>query len=641
MVALTSTDCELFEKSFLEWLRTYLERTQKDDRAGACRRLGSLIELVGVVGPEVATLPICIEDGSHFVDHVGVAGSGDTNVPFETRHLSGVGEIGRSNVGGREPRVALEQPGFCVQPSRACVIGHPDISPESVEEVKSLALGRSGVSGGQDPQLTSPVAMLAQRRTQWGQTGVADESHQHVDPVSRANLGLYLAPDSWLARGVGEQRGVEEGDEWGLDGRSRAVGLTFEDRSQNRSRLDRSIGFGVGGFDQLAEPIQEVSGDLDSQSYPLSFFQRVYGPFDATAEVQGQSVGGLRLVEIGAADDQPVLQLVQPGFKPGCDQHFVESAVERLGHAGFREGVVKDKGFGTLMEGLSSPAGLAAVETERDSSAVIAERPREMPGVSLSNFDRYIGIDYSGAETPTSSLKGLRVYTADRASSPVEVPPPPSPRKYWTRRGITEWLELRILEDRRALVGIDHAFSFPMRYFEVHHLPPHWRAFLDDFQRHWPTDGDNTYVDFVRDGSRGAGAARSGSARWRRLTDERAGAKSVFHFDVPGSVAKSTHAGLPWLRYLSNRLGNRVHFWPFDGWKIAKSRSAVLEVYPTLWRGGYGREGRTPDQHDAYSVAAWMSGADLDGSLAGFLNPSLSPAEKAEAQVEGWILGIK
>jgi hypothetical protein len=27
-------------------------------------------------------------------------------------------------------------------------------------------------------------------------------------------------------------------------------------------------------------------------------------------------------------------------------------------------------------------------------------------------FERYIGIDYSGAETPKSSLKGLRVYAA-------------------------------------------------------------------------------------------------------------------------------------------------------------------------------------------------------------------------------------
>jgi hypothetical protein len=54
-------------------------------------------------------------------------------------------------------------------------------------------------------------------------------------------------------------------------------------------------------------------------------------------------------------------------------------------------------------------------------------------------FARYIGIDYSGAQTPTASLKGLRVYTADRASPPVELMPPPSPRKYWTRRGIAEW----------------------------------------------------------------------------------------------------------------------------------------------------------------------------------------------------------
>jgi hypothetical protein len=34
-------------------------------------------------------------------------------------------------------------------------------------------------------------------------------------------------------------------------------------------------------------------------------------------------------------------------------------------------------------------------------------------------FARYIGIDYSGAETPSSSLKGLRVYLAEGNASPV------------------------------------------------------------------------------------------------------------------------------------------------------------------------------------------------------------------------------
>jgi len=48
-------------------------------------------------------------------------------------------------------------------------------------------------------------------------------------------------------------------------------------------------------------------------------------------------------------------------------------------------------------------------------------------------FARYIGIDYSGAQTPASTLKGLRVYAADHWTAPQEVEPSPGPSKYWTR----------------------------------------------------------------------------------------------------------------------------------------------------------------------------------------------------------------
>jgi len=256
-------------------------------------------------------------------------------------------------------------------------------------------------------------------------------------------------------------------------------------------------------------------------------------------------------------------------------------------------------------------------------------------------FARTIGINYSGAETPTASLKGLRVYMAEGCAQPVEVPPPPSPRKYWTRKGVAEWLVERLAEAAPTLVGIDHGFSFPLRYFETHRLPPDWPTFLDDFQRHWPTDGDHTYVEFVRDGSVGNGAARMGNARWRRLTEERAGgAKSVFHFDVQGTVAKSTHAGIPWLRFIRQRLGPRVHFWPFDGWDISAGRSAIAEVYPALWSGGFAKEGRTTHQHHAYSIAAWLARAYRNGSLEELLKPDLTPPERTVAQVEGWILGV-
>jgi hypothetical protein len=261
--------------------------------------------------------------------------------------------------------------------------------------------------------------------------------------------------------------------------------------------------------------------------------------------------------------------------------------------------------------------------------------------VIMSAFKRYVGIDYSGAETPTASLRGLRIYMAEGDTPPAEIPPPLSPRKYWTQRGIAEWLVEWLAEDTTTLVGIDHGFSFPLRYFEAHRLKPEWAIFLDDFQHHWPTDNDHTYADFVRDGAFGNGAARMGNARWRRLTEERTrGAKSVFHFDVQASVAKSTHAGIPWLRFIRQRLGERVHFWPFDGWDIPVGRSAIAEVYPALWSRDFDRDGRTSDQHDAYSIAAWSRRSDQDGSLAGFLKPNLTRPERAVAQVEGWILGV-
>ena len=259
----------------------------------------------------------------------------------------------------------------------------------------------------------------------------------------------------------------------------------------------------------------------------------------------------------------------------------------------------------------------------------------------MPQFERYIGIDYSGAKSPTESLPGLRVYAADWVMPPREVLPPPSPRKYWTRRGLAEWLVEQLSSDKPMLVGIDHGFSFPLAYFEKHQLAPDWSKFLDDFQKHWPTDGENTYVDFVRDGFCGNGSARQGNSRWRRLTELRSGAaKSVFHFDCQGSVAKSTHAGLPWLRFIRERCDDRVHFWPFDGWEIPAGWSVLAEVYPALWMRQFPVDDRTDDQHAAFSVSSWLRQVDMDGSLAGYFNPPLEAQERTQAKIEGWILGV-
>jgi hypothetical protein len=174
----------------------------------------------------------------------------------------------------------------------------------------------------------------------------------------------------------------------------------------------------------------------------------------------------------------------------------------------------------------------------------------------------------------------------------------------------------------------------------MHCLPLDWGAFLDDFHLHWPTDADGMYVDFIRDGFYGKGSARNGNARWRRLTEERCRAKSVFHFDVQGSVAKSTHAGLPWLRFLRQKLGHQLHFWPFDGWMPPLGRSVIVEVYPALWSRGYPVERRNSHQHDAYSVARWMRENDAIGSLSFHLQSTLGATDRDTASTEGWILGV-
>jgi hypothetical protein len=253
-------------------------------------------------------------------------------------------------------------------------------------------------------------------------------------------------------------------------------------------------------------------------------------------------------------------------------------------------------------------------------------------------FARVIGIDYSGAETPEARLTGLRVYVAENGASAVEVLPEQG--KYWSRIGVAEWLVARLSDGTPTLAGLDHGFSFPLRYFAAHGLKRDWPSFLDDFQNYWPTDKKYTYVDCVREGVCGNGGARMGNSRWRRLADERARAKSVFHFDFPGSVAKSTHAGLPWLRFLRQQLGARVHFWPFDGWTIPPGRSVVAEAYPSLWNRDLPAETRTRDQHDAYCIATSLARADREGALARYFAPELTEAERATAQVEGWILGL-
>lgn len=114
----------------------------------------------------------------------------------------------------------------------------------------------------------------------------------------------------------------------------------------------------------------------------------------------------------------------------------------------------------------------------------------------------------------------------------------------------------------------------------------------------------------------------------------------MFQFDVQGQVAKSTHAGIPWLRRIRQAAGGKVHFWPFDGWSVPEGKSVIAEVYPSVFTRRYSGASRTADQQAAYAVARWLSEGDGRGFLPRNFDPPITAEERRIADLEGWILGV-
>jgi hypothetical protein len=107
----------------------------------------------------------------------------------------------------------------------------------------------------------------------------------------------------------------------------------------------------------------------------------------------------------------------------------------------------------------------------------------------------------------------LRVYAADQRTKPVEVAPPPGRSRYWTRRGLAEWLIENLIGHGPTIVGVDHGFSFPWRYFESHDL----ETGLAGFSGGLPA----TLANGRAGSKRGSGSAWSGWGRggsWRQFS---------------------------------------------------------------------------------------------------------------------------
>ena len=252
-------------------------------------------------------------------------------------------------------------------------------------------------------------------------------------------------------------------------------------------------------------------------------------------------------------------------------------------------------------------------------------------------FENYVGIDYSGAGTAVNRNKALQVFMAVGDGEPVKIRTGAGPNWNWNRKEIAYWCLDQLKYNVPIIIGIDHAFSFPLSYLARNEISS-WNHFLEDFHTHWPTDKINTTVESLRKNNE-----RTGNSDEFRLTENwTSSTKSVFQFGIQGQVAMSSHAGIPWLRFLRNHsdLSGKIHFWPFDGFTIPRRASVMAEVYPSIFRRRFPKIYKSGDEHDAYSIARWLQEMDSRGVLSQYFNPPLTKKEKDQAKLEGWILGV-
>ena len=266
------------------------------------------------------------------------------------------------------------------------------------------------------------------------------------------------------------------------------------------------------------------------------------------------------------------------------------------------------------------------------------------PRSSIENprYERYIGIDYSGAATSDDPLPGLAIYEAFPNEPARRVANPNHGKGRWTRRAIALWLK-EILSERCApptAVAIDHCFSLPEEFFTRHLPTPRWEELLSFVTEHWPLH----LPGLTAEGYREEIESFATQERLRLCERWTSSAKSIFQLQGTGSVGKSSFCGMAWLWWLHTQLPPRsssIHYWPFHGFDPPPRTHLIAESYPALfWRRFTPPPHVSVHERDAYALATWIARTDRTGHLSHYLNPPLTAPERRQARREGWILGV-
>lgn len=221
----------------------------------------------------------------------------------------------------------------------------------------------------------------------------------------------------------------------------------------------------------------------------------------------------------------------------------------------------------------------------------------------MNEFDRFIGIDFSGAKGP--GLKGLRVADALRNKRAVNlVQNPYRDSGIWRRSDLGAWLvEQARRSQERIFVGMDLAFGFPYidrgAYFPgLKNGPKSVRALWKLVEAESGGDevrqfyAGRVYLDdrsrlreyFMIGSFRGShyeGRTRVMESGSRVVPG--ANPTTVFNLVGPATVGVSSLSGMRLALWLDGELGNDLAFWPFDQERCRDASMVVTEIFPRLY----------------------------------------------------------
>src|SRR5690606_10977992 len=140
------------------------------------------------------------------------------------------------------------------------------------------------------------------------------------------------------------------------------------------------------------------------------------------------------------------------------------------------------------------------------------------------------------------------------------------------------------------------------------HALADWDAFLTYYDRVWG------YTKRDKLSSRNPSILQSYDRNELRLAEKfTSSAKSVLDLvPKPGSVAFSTHTGLPWLHDLCAQYASVLHVCPYHGLQPQPHNSVIAEVYPSMLHKRYTYpQLANRDAEDAYAIAYWLREQDV------------------------------